>query len=141
MWKLLRMLDRIRQRAEGQTTRRESRIPQLCVSELVSLCHRASERPMIFDLRAPPEVEEHPYVIPGALLTIHVDLYALVPWIPPDTLVVLYAAANVPAHRVCTHQPSAKLRFYALEGGLRFWRDAGQPVERVALGDWRPVDI
>jgi hypothetical protein len=78
--------------------------------------------------------------IPGALLTANVNFEELVPWIPPDTFVVLYATAEMPARYAGIHLLSRELRFCSLEGGLRSRRKASLPLERFILRDRRPVD-
>src|ERR1700739_3388843 len=128
MWKFLRMFSRVRNRGTTQINHSEAPIPQISVNELAALCYLAFNQLIIFDLRTLPEIEAHPYMIPGALLTNNVDLYGLIPWIPRDTIVILYASLEIPAYYARAHLPPAKLRFYALEGGLRVWRDSGQPL-------------
>ena len=140
MWKILEMFCRARDRAATQHKHSTPLIPQISVGELANLCHRSPNRLVIFDLRETVEIEAHPYTVPGALLTIDVDLYALIPWIPLNSIVVLYASVEIPAYYGHIHLPPTKLKFYALEGGLRFWRDAGQPLERAVLDDRRSVD-
>jgi hypothetical protein len=141
MWRFLGMFWKCRGRDATQKKQRGPGIPQISVGELVTLCHRASNRLMIFDLREPAEIEGHPYTIPGALLTINVDLYELMRWIPQDTIVVLYSTVDTPAYYARIHLSSTKLRFYALEGGVRLWHDAGQRLERAVLNDWRSVNM
>jgi len=130
MWKLLRMFCRSRDGDTTQENPREPRISQICVAELASFRLRSPDQLMIFDLRESGEMEEHPYTILGALLTTNVNLHALVAWIPPETVVVLYVTSDLPPDFSSLHCPSRKLRFYALEGGLRSWREAGLPLER-----------
>ena len=130
MWKLLRMFRKAKDGEATQQDPAESCISQISAVELTSLRLRASDQHMIFDLWESGEMEEHPYTISGALLTTNVNLHALVPWIPPETVVVLYATSDLPAHFSSLHCPSRKLRFYALEGGLRSCREAGLPQER-----------
>ena len=140
MWKLLQTFCRARDGSATQKNPMEFRVSQINAVELTSLCRRVSDKLMIFDLRESAEIEEHPYTVPGALLTNNVDFDVLIPWIPPDTVVVLYAAAGMPTGYACVHLLSRELRFYALEGGLRSWREAGLPLERAVLGNRRPVD-
>jgi len=140
MWKFLRTYYKARDVQETQRNRSELGIAQISAVELASLFVQAPDNVIIFDLREPNEVEEHSYGISGALLTTNVNLQALVPWIPPETAVVLYATADIPARYAFIHLLSTKLRFYALEGGLRSWREAGLPVEHLVLGDGRWVD-
>lgn len=140
MWKLLRTFCRARDGNTTQQNPREPRISQISAVELASLCRRAPDQLMIFDLRESAEIEGHPYTIPGALLTSNVNFEALVPWIPPDTVIVLYATAGMPVRYACTHLLSRELRFCALEGGLRSWRETGLPLEQLVLVDRRPLD-
>lgn len=140
MWKLLRMFCKAKDGDATQQDPGESCIPQIGVVELASLRLRAPDQLMIFDLRESGEMEEHPYAIPGALLTTNVNLHALAPWIPPETVVVLYATSDLPAQFSSLHCPSRNLRFLALEGGLRSWREAGLQLEHLVLGDGRSVE-
>lgn len=138
MWKLLRMFCSA---LDGNATQQNpGRISQICVAELASLRLRASDQLMIFDLRESGEIEQQSYTIPGALLTINVNFETLVPWIPPDTFVVLYATAEMPVRYAGIHLLSRELHFCSLEGGLRSWREAGLPLEQLILSDRRPVD-
>jgi rhodanese-related sulfurtransferase len=140
MWKLLRTFCKSRDGSVTQRNRSELGIAQISAVELASLFVQAPDNVMIFDLREPNEVEEHPYGIPGALLTTNVNLQALISWIPPKTAVVLYATADIPPRYALLHLLSTKLRFYALEGGLRSWRKTGLPMEPFVLSDRRSVD-
>ena len=140
MWNLLRMFCRSRDGDTPQENPREPRISQICVAELASLRLRSPDQLMIFDLRESGEIEEHPYTIPGALLTFNVNFEALVPWIPPETFVVLCATAGTPARYAGIHLLSRELKFCWLEGGLQSWREAGLPQEQLALGDRRSVE-
>lgn len=140
MWKFLQMFSRARDGDATQRNRSEPGMSQISVVELASLLVLAAEGLMIFDVREVNEVEEHPYAIPGALLTTNVNLDALVPWIPLNTIVVLYATANIPARYAFLHLLSGQVRFYALEGGLRSWTEAGLPLEDVVLNHQRSVD-
>jgi rhodanese-related sulfurtransferase len=140
MWKLLRMFCSALDGNATQQNPREPYISQISAVELASLRLRAPDQLMIFDLRESGEIEEHSYTIPGALLTINVNFEALVPWIPPDTFVVLYATAEIPVRYAGIPLLSRELRFCSLEGGLRSWREAGLPLEQLILSDRRPVD-
>jgi rhodanese-related sulfurtransferase len=140
MWKFLRMFFSARHENTTPLTPREFCVAPISPVELASLRLRLPDRLLIFDLRESGEIEEHPFTIPGALLTTHGNFEALVPWIPPDTCVVLYATGGMPARYAGIHLLSRELKFCALEGGLRSWREAGLPLEQLASGDRRPVD-
>jgi rhodanese-related sulfurtransferase len=140
MWKLLRMFHRTRDGNASQRNHGGRGISRISAAELASLFVHAPENLMIFDLREPNEIEDHPYGIPGALPTTDANLRTLVPWIPPGTVVVLYATANTPVHDAFLHLRSRKVKFYAVEGGIRSWQEAGLRTEHLVLGDRRSVD-
>lgn len=100
--------------------------------ELILLLTHVPDRLMIFDLRHSSEVERHPSIIPDALLTTNIDLFELMPWIPPETIVVFYAAEHIPRDFVVPVPQSSESTTYVLKGGLRSWWEAGLPVERVS---------
>jgi rhodanese-related sulfurtransferase len=86
---------------------------------------------VVLDLRPRDEVEQYPYIIPGALLTTEVDLAKLVGWLPPRTWLVLYATDRIP--QTCSHLRLLRddLSFYVLTGGLRAWWDANLEMDSV----------
>ncbi len=112
----------------------------MSAAELASFLARAPDSLMVFDLRDYNEIESYPCAIRGALLTFNVNLDALVPWIPPETIVVLYGAADIPPRQALFHLLSKGRRFVVLEGGLRSWQEAGLPLEQLLLADRRSVD-
>jgi len=120
--------------------RGESLIPSISVATLASLSDRAGESLILFDLRDLREIERNGFSIPGALLTFNIDLRALTRWIPRDSTVVLFVEETMPAHDARLRIPSRKLDLFVLEGGLQSWRNAGMPLEPVALSDRRWVD-
>jgi len=140
MWKFLQAFCRARNRSRTQQKRSDPGISRIGAVELASLFVRAGDNLMIFDLRESAEIEAYPCAIQGALLTFNVNLHALIPWIPPETVVILYATSDIPAHYAFVHLLSRKLRIYALDGGLRSWREAGLPLEHVVFGDRRLSD-
>jgi rhodanese-related sulfurtransferase len=140
MWKFLQRFRRDRAENANQENDCESRtISLISAAELASCLMRAPDSLIVFDLRDYSEIESYPCAIRGALLTFNVNLNALVPWIPAETIVVLYGAADIPPHQTL-HLLSKGLRFVALEGGLRSWQVAGLPLEHLLLADRRPVD-
>ena len=86
---------------------------------------------IILDLRRRDEVEEYPYIIPGALLTTEVDLPTLIGWVPPQTWVVLYATDTIPKSHSRLHLLREDLSFYVLSGGLRDWWSADLAMDSV----------
>jgi len=125
MWTFLRALLRIQETAPSK----------LDPIQLVSLLWCASEKLMIFDLRALAEVEEYPRTIPGALLTTHVDMHMLIPWVPAETIVILYATEDVPRHFAQLLVSSDGPKVQLLDGGLRSWWQAGLPMETVNVSE------
>lgn len=117
-----------------------SRVDSISAPSLASLSDEAGGKLILFDLRDLHEIEKYSYSIPGALLTVNVDLPALVRWIPRKTTVALYAENTIPAHDSRLHLAGKQLEVYALDGGLQSWCKAGLPVEPIVLTDRRSVD-
>lgn len=86
---------------------------------------------MIFDLRQSSEVDRYPCIIPDALLTTNVDLFELVRWIPPETIIVLYATEQIPRECALLNIGASESTVYALKGGLRSWLEARLPTEQA----------
>lgn len=105
--------------------------------QLASLFSCASQKLMVFDLRSLTEIEQYPRTIPGALLTTHVDLCTLVPWIPPETIVVLYATEEVPRRFAQLTVSPGRPKIRLLDGGLQLWCQEGLPVENVKVAAQR----
>jgi len=118
----------------------ESPVAPINAAWLASLSDRGGERLILFDLRELREIERNCYSIPGALLTVKIDLRAMIRWVPRDSAVVLFAEDTIPPHDSRLRLPSRKLRMFALDGGLQSWRRAGLPLEPVALSDQTWVD-
>lgn len=108
-------------------------ITEINPRELVLLLIHIPHRVIIFDLRQSGEVERHPFTVPDALLTTNVDLFELMPWIPPETIAVFYAAEHIPRDYVLPVARSNESNTYVLKGGLRSWCESGFPVERASL--------
>lgn len=140
MWKFLQIFGRLRGGDSGNKHRGNANVRSIETAELATLIDRAAGKIMIFDLREPAEIDAYPYAIQDALLTINIDLDALIPWIPPKTVVVLYASGNLPAHCDLPNPDSRKLKFLALKDGLHAWREAGLPMEDVAFSYRRLLD-
>jgi rhodanese-related sulfurtransferase len=123
----------------GRTDQRKKRMPgisTISAAELASLFVRAPSRLMILDLRESAEIDGNPCAIPGALLTYKVNLQMLVPWIPPETTVILCSASDIPdRYSSLPVFHSKNPRFFALEGGLQSWHEAGLPTEQLNLRD------
>jgi rhodanese-related sulfurtransferase len=134
MWRLLRRICSPRIVRAIERFRRPLQIFPIDSAGLASLSAQSADTLMVFDLRDSSEIEQHSYCIPGALLAANVDFDELVRWIPPKTIVVLYATANIPAHHSCLHLAAKGLKFYVLEGGLQSWREAGRPFDAVTFG-------
>jgi hypothetical protein len=92
---------------------------------------------IILDLRRRDEVEQYPRIIPGALLTAGMDVPALIDWLPPQTLLVLYATDRIPRSCSRLHLLRNDLSFYVLSGGLRAWWRADLAMETVDLDSVR----
>lgn len=94
------------------------------------------EQPFIVDLRHPLDVLTDPLVLPGALRIGPEDLKQRRDSIPRDRDIVLYCTCP-------SEETSAKIamelrkmgvrRVRPLRGGLQGWKDAGYPLEAVAL--------
>jgi membrane protein DedA with SNARE-associated domain/rhodanese-related sulfurtransferase len=94
------------------------------------------ELPFIVDLRHPLDVLTDPMVLPGALRIGPEDLKQRRDAIPRDRDIVLYCTCP-------SEETSAKIamelrkmgvrRVRPLRGGLQGWKDAGYPLEAVAL--------
>jgi len=115
-------------------------ISTISAVSLASLSDRAGESLILFDLRELHEIERSGYSIPGALLTIHIDLRAMMRWVPRDSTVVLFAEDTIPQHDSRLRLPAKNLKMFALDGGLQSWCGAGLPLEPVALSDRKWVD-
>jgi hypothetical protein len=76
-------------------------------------------------------VERYPYIIPGALLTMEVDLAELIGLLPPRTWLVLYATDRIPQSCSRLRLLRDDLSFYVLTGGLRSWWDANFEMDSV----------
>jgi hypothetical protein len=100
-------------------------------ADLSVLLERLCSRLIVLDLRRRDEVEEYPYIIPGALLTTEVDLPTLIGWVPPQTWVVLYAMDTIPKSHYGLHLLREDLSFYVLSGGLRAWWTADLAMDSV----------
>lgn len=120
--------------------RGESPVSPISAATLASFSDRAGESLILFDLRDVCEIERNCYSIPGALLTININLRAMVRWVPRKSTVVLFAEDTIPLNDSRLRLPSKKLKMFALDGGLQSWRRAGLPLESLALVDRRWVD-
>lgn len=108
-----------------------SNATSISIDQLVSLYQSDRERLIVLDLRHVDDVERFPYVIPEALLTTQASLPELVDWIPPQAIVILYGADRISAHADLIASLPQDAHFYLLEGGIKSWRQAKLPVERV----------
>lgn len=117
-----------------------NRVDPISAPSLASLSDDAGGKLILFDLRDLHEIEKYSYSIPGALLTVNVDVAALVRWMPRKTTVALYASDTIPANDIRLRLPAKQLEAYALEGGLQSWCKAGLPLEPITLSDRRWVD-
>ena len=106
---------------------------EISAADLLVALEPFASNPIILDLRGQDEVEHYPYTIPGALLTTKVDVPALIGWLPPRNLVVLYATDNIPRSYSRLHLLRDDLSFCVLSGGLRAWWSAGFTMETVDL--------
>jgi rhodanese-related sulfurtransferase len=133
MWSFLRNLLRSHDEGRSEADRASAATAKISSVQLASLFWCAPHKLMVFDLRTLAEVEQCPQTIPGALLTTHVDISALIRWIPPETVVVLYAADDVPHRFAQLAVPLGEPRVRLLDGGLRSWWQEGLPMETVTL--------
>lgn len=106
--------------------------------ELSLLLAHIADRLLIFDLRRPSEIERYPFMIPDALLTTNVDLFELVRWIPPETIIVLYATEQIPRDCAVSDVGANESTIYVLKGGLKSWLEARLPTEPVLQWSGRP---
>jgi rhodanese-related sulfurtransferase len=104
---------------------------EISALDLSALLEPPDSRLIVLDLRRRHEVEEYPYIIPGALLSTQVDLSALVSWLPPRTWVVLYAMDSIPKSCSRLRLLRDDLSFYVLDGGLRSWWRANLAMDSV----------
>lgn len=104
---------------------------EIMAADLSVLLERLCDRLIVLDLRRRDELEEYPYIIPGALLTTEVDLPAVIGWLPPRTWLVLYAMDSIPKGCSGLHLLRDDLSFYVLSGGLRAWWSADLPMDLV----------
>src|ERR1700734_1782355 len=121
MWKLFQRNRVLREMAE------------ISAADLLVALEPLCSNPIILDLRGQDDVECYPYIIPGALLTMKVDVPALITWLPPRNWVVLYATDNIPRSCSRLHLLRNDLSFYVLSAGLRAWWRAGFAMETVDL--------
>jgi rhodanese-related sulfurtransferase len=141
MWRFLNKAFKAQEEFAASPGNDEGGLQGISAMELAAFCWCASDRLIVFDLREISEVEEYPHAIPGALLTTHVDLTMLIPWIPPNTIVVLYGATDVPRRFARLRAPADEIKLYALRGGLRSWWQAGLPLEDFAVNDRKPLGL
>ena len=104
---------------------------EIMAADLSVLLEHLCDRLIVLDLRRRDELEEYPYIIPGALLTTEVELPALIGWLPPRTWVVLYAMDDIPKRCSRLHLLRDDLSFYVLSGGLRAWWSADLALDSV----------
>jgi hypothetical protein len=119
MWKIL------------QPNRELTGMLEIMAADLSVLLEHLCDRLIVLDLRRRDELEEYPYIIPGALLTTEVELPALIGWLPPRTWVVLYAMDDIPKRCSRLHLLRDDLSFYVLSGGLRAWWSADLAMDSV----------
>jgi rhodanese-related sulfurtransferase len=133
MWGFLRILLKAEDHNSREAHLGATEPSKINAVQLAPLLWCASEKLIIFDVRTPAEVDEYPRTIPGALLTTHVDIHNLIPWVPPEAIVILYATDDIP--RTFTHLTvsSDGPKVHLLAGGLRSWYQAGLPIEALNL--------
>jgi hypothetical protein len=106
---------------------------EISAADLSALLEPLCSKLIILDLRMQDEVENYPYIIPGALLTTKVDVPVLITWLPLRSWVVLYATDDMPRSYSRLHLLRNDLSFYVLSAGLRAWWSAGLAMETVSL--------
>lgn len=110
-----------------------TRVDSINVTEFLQLLESVPDKILIFDVRDRSEIKAYPRIIPQALLATDLSLPALMPWLPPEMWVVLYAENSISRNyeTLPTLRPDA--RFRALEGGLRAWWEARLETEPANL--------
>jgi len=106
---------------------------EISAADLSALLKPPCSKLIILDLRRQDEVENYPYIIPGALLTTKVDVPVLITWLPLRSWVVLYATDDMPKSYSRLHLLRNDLSFSVLSAGLRAWWSAGLAMDTVSL--------
>jgi hypothetical protein len=104
---------------------------EISAADLSVLLQTLCSRLIVLDLRRRDEVDEYPYIIPGALLTTEVDLPTLIGWVPPRAWVVLYAMDTISESHSRLHLLRHDLNLHVLTGGLRSWWEADLAMDSV----------
>jgi len=110
-------------------------IVQIDPTELSALIAHFPERIMIFDLRDSRELKRFPYVIPDALLTANVNLFASISWIPSETIIVLYAEGEIRRDDPLLDLITSQTSVFVLRGGLQSWLEARLPAAQISQRD------
>ena len=110
-------------------------IVQIDATELSALMAHFPERLIVFDLRDSCELKRFPYVIPDALLTADVNLFASISWIPPGTIIVLYAEGEIRRDDPLLDLIASQTSVFVLRGGLQSWLDARLPASQISQRD------
>lgn len=119
MWKLFKR------------TKEVGRMMEISAADLSVLMEPLHSKLIVLDLRMRDEVEQYPYMIPGALLTAQTVLPSLIGWLPPQTWIVLYAMDSIPRSCSRLHLLRNDLTFCVLAGGLRSWWSADLEMDSV----------
>lgn len=136
MWDALRLFRRRTPELESSWERLlDSQIVQIDATELSSLIAYFPEKLMIFDLRASREIKKFPYIIPDALLAANANLFASVPWILPETIMVLYSEGEIRRDDPLVDLIASRSSVFVLKGGLQAWLGARLPVEQLSQWD------
>jgi len=109
----------------------ELSVARITVDELRQQ-QEAGGNPLVLDLRAASEIDDDPYLIPGAR---HTSIDDVVRWqheIPRDRDIVLYCSCpdEAGSAKIARHlQRSGITRVRPLLGGIEAWRERQYPVE------------
>jgi membrane protein DedA with SNARE-associated domain/rhodanese-related sulfurtransferase len=110
---------------------REVRAARITVDELHQQ-QEAGENPLVLDVRPTSELQDDPYVIPGALHINIEDVERRQHEIPRDREIVLYCSCpdELGSAKIATLlQRSGITRVRPLLGGIDAWRERNYPVE------------
>lgn len=123
---------------QRQRLLRELRVARITVDELRRQ-QEAGGNPLVFDLRPSSEVQQDPYLIPGAVHITVEDMQSGQHEIPGDRDVILYCSCPNEvgsAKLAMLLQRNGLTRVRPLLGGIDAWRERNYPVESP-----RPVEM
>jgi len=119
---------------ERQNFIRQLKMDRISVDELVALCEQG-HKPIIVDVRS-AEARIRDGMIPGALASAMSDAPSTFKDLSRDAEIVIYCSCpnEATAAMAALHLKRAGFkRIRPLLGGIEAWKEAGQPIEAVAL--------